>query len=42
VSGHRTISASDVSKIAANRPLSKMRQCANDPDRSRLDADDSP
>jgi hypothetical protein len=30
-SGHFRISTSDVSKIAADRPLSKMRQCANDP-----------
>src|SRR5207245_10583277 len=29
-SGHCGISTSDVSKIAADRPLSKMRQCAND------------
>jgi hypothetical protein len=29
-SGHCRISTSDVSKIAADRPLSKMRQCAND------------
>ena len=30
-SGHCRISTSDVSKIAADRPLSKMRQYANDP-----------
>src|SRR5206468_9020813 len=30
-SGHCKIFTSDVSKIAADRPLSKMRQCANDP-----------
>src|SRR5437870_3280455 len=29
--GHCRISTSDSSKIAADRPLSKMRQCANDP-----------
>jgi hypothetical protein len=40
--GHCRISTSDVSKIAADRPLSKMRQCANDPERSCLEADDSP
>jgi hypothetical protein len=33
-SGHCTISTGDVSKIAADRPLSKMRQCANDPDQA--------
>jgi hypothetical protein len=31
-SGHCRISTSDVSKIAAGRPFSKMRQCANEPD----------
>jgi hypothetical protein len=30
-SGHCRISTGDVSKIAADRLLSKMRQCANDP-----------
>jgi len=30
-SGHCSISTSGVSKIAADRPLSKMRQCAIDP-----------
>jgi len=30
-SGHCRISTSDVSKIAVDRLLSKMRQCANDP-----------
>jgi hypothetical protein len=30
-SSHCKISISNVSKIAADRPLSKMRQCANDP-----------
>jgi len=30
-SGHSRISTSDVSKIAADRALSKMRQCVNDP-----------
>jgi hypothetical protein len=29
---HCRISISDVSKIAADRPLSKIPQCANDPD----------
>src|SRR5258708_8667960 len=33
-SGHCRISTSDVSKIAVDRLLSKMRQCANDPQRS--------
>jgi hypothetical protein len=33
-SGHCRISTSDVSKIAADRLLSKMRQCANDPKES--------
>src|SRR5438105_11607219 len=30
-SGHCRIFTSDVSKIAVDRPFSKMRQCANDP-----------
>ena len=30
-SGHCRTSTSEVSKIAVERPLSKMRQCANDP-----------
>ena len=30
-SGHWRISTGNVSKIAADRPLSKMRQCAIDP-----------
>jgi hypothetical protein len=30
-SGHCRISTSGVCKIAADRPLSKIRQCANDP-----------
>src|SRR2546429_3932415 len=33
-SGHCRISTSNVSKIAADRPLSKMRQCAIDPKRT--------
>ena len=33
-SGHCRISTSDVSNSAADRPLLKMRQCANDPLRS--------
>jgi hypothetical protein len=32
-SGHCRISTSGVSKIAADRSLSKIRQCANDPER---------
>jgi hypothetical protein len=31
---HCRISISDVSKIAADRPLSKIPQCANDPNPS--------
>jgi hypothetical protein len=30
-SGHRRTPTGDLSKIAADRLLSKMRQCANDP-----------
>src|SRR3954471_6266236 len=33
-SGHRRTSTSHVSKIATDRPLSKMRRCANDPKQS--------